>query len=119
MREEEVEELINRRYDTYIRSHYLFEKACDLHRKDNKLAIEYLEKILEFSPGNETILYLKALWKYHQGLVEEDLAQKCKMLKESIEELENLIRSGTKLKEVERTLEEVKSEFSRFCTSTT
>jgi serine/threonine protein kinase len=118
MREEEVEELINRRYDTYIRSHYLFEKACDLHGKDNKLAIEYLEKILEFSPGNETILYLKALWKYHQALIEEDLARKCKLLKESIEELENLIRSGTKLKEVERTLEEVKAEFSRFCMST-
>ncbi len=119
MREEEVEELINRRYDAYIRSHYLFSKACDLHGKDNKLAIEYLEKVLEYSPGNETILYLKALWKYQQALIEEDLAQKCKLLKESIEELENLIRSRTKLKEVERTLEEIKAEFSRFCTSTT
>ncbi|MCC6005939.1 MAG: protein kinase [Thermofilum sp.] len=119
MHEEEVEELINRRYDAYIRSHYLFNKACDLHGKDNKLAIEYLEKVLEYSPGNETILYLKALWKYQQALIEKDLAQKCKLLKESIEELENLIRSRTKLKEVERTLEEVKAEFSRFCTSTT
>jgi serine/threonine protein kinase len=115
MCDEEVEEFIIERYDSYIRSLYFFDKGNRFHGLNNKLAIRCLEEALKYTPGNEIILYFKALWKYQQALIEKDLDQKCKLLKESIEELEELLQSKTTLREIEKDLGKVKSEYNKSC----
>jgi len=91
----------------------IYIKSKPLSRKDNKLAIKYLEEALKCTPGNETILYFKALWKYQQALMEEDLDQKCKLLGESIRVLEDLLQNRVKWKGLEEDLQRAKYKYYR------
>jgi len=116
--DEEIRTLIYERRDLYIISLYLFGEADEIRGEDFARAMQYLEEALRCTPDNETLLYFKALWKYHQACIERDLAQKCKLLEEAITELKNLHSRVREWKELEKGLLEVKSEHSKHCSKT-
>jgi Protein kinase domain. len=113
--DEEIKTLIYEMRDPYIISLYLFGEAGRIRERDFARAMQYLEEALRYTPNNETLLYFKALWKYHQARIERDLTQKCKLLEEAIIELKDLRSRVRKWRELEKSLSEVESEYSEHC----
>jgi hypothetical protein len=93
--EQDIENIINSRYDNYIKSLYLYHKAsesCD--GVDGYIrALQYLEEALKCAPGNTTLLYFKALFKYHLATVMS--MSICSLLEEAIKEMEALCELET------------------------
>jgi len=114
--EQDIENMINTRYDNYMKSLYLFDKASEAHSKgEYSYALQYLEEALKYMPRNTTLMYFKALFKYHLSITMN--LNMCNLLKEVIEELEELCKLETIWEEPKKTLEEVKVMYHKLCSS--
>jgi serine/threonine protein kinase len=114
--EQDIENMINTRYDNYMKSLYLFDKASEAHSKgEYSYALQYLEEALKYMPRNTTLMYFKALFKYHLSITMN--LNMCNLLKEVIEELEELCKLETIREEPKKTLEEVKVMYHKLCSS--
>jgi tetratricopeptide (TPR) repeat protein len=107
--EQEIETIIRGKYDEYMKSLYWFDRALIAHdRADYSQALQYIEEALKHEPKNVTLLFFKALWKYHWAKV---MSIKVRgLLKEALKELEEVCRLEPTWKEPKETLEKVKAE---------
>lgn len=109
--EQEIERMVGERYDDYLRSLYWFNRASNAHgRADYERALQNIEEALRHSPGNATLLYFRALWKYQWALVK--MMEVHVLLKEALDELRRLHALEPTWKEVKRTLEEVEARYN-------
>ena len=117
MSEQEIDEIVFSRYDNYIKALYLSLKASSTYG-NYEAALHYINEALKYSPDNKTLLFFRALYKYHYGrklMIFESKDRGCDVLKEAINELEILSKQETTWEEPRRWLEEVKEEYETKC----
>jgi tetratricopeptide (TPR) repeat protein len=120
MSEEELDRLIFRRYNDYVKALYLYLKASKYHIYrytyvyDYSKAIELLGEALKYSPNNETLKFFRALWKYQlaKALLRVNV---CELLEEAIKEFEEVISLAPTWREPSEELKDAKDMYGKLC----
>jgi len=120
--EEELDKLIFSKYSDYVKALYLYYKASNakFYEWDYEKAPRLIDEALKYAPSNKTLRYFRAFWKYQYGskvliILFKSYQQGCNLLKEAIQELEDLSRQEVSWKEPAETLEKARKDYKIFC----
>uniref|UniRef100_A0A7J2TAJ0 Protein kinase domain-containing protein n=1 Tax=Ignisphaera aggregans TaxID=334771 RepID=A0A7J2TAJ0_9CREN len=115
---QEIEALISK-YNDYMKALYYYIKASRACEGANyKEALRYIDEALRYSPNNDFLLFIRALYKYHYSrilLMVEEMPYACTMMKEAIEELKNISVQEVLWEEPREWLAKAKAEYENQC----
>jgi len=115
---QEIEALISK-YNDYMKALYYYIKALRaLERANYKEALRYIDEALRYSPNNDFLLFVRALYKYHYSrilLMTEEMPYACTMLKEAIEELKNISAQKALWEEPQKWLAKARADYENQC----